>query len=163
MRAARRLVEGTDDVVSDVPPPGLGGGDARETMVRGRAVECERRHRRVHISRGVLHARAGGGAGAEGGVVVVVVVVVQGEGGRRGADRGEPRRSNWKYYYTRRACGISACGELRGGGGSGMEGGNGAALDSAEPESSTATEREREKERKRERERETIRIVDRDR
>jgi len=117
MRAARRLVEGTDDVVSDVPPPGLGGGDARETMVRGRAVECERRHRRVHISRGVLHARAGGGAGAEGGVVVVVVVVVQGEGGRRGADRGEPRRSNWKYYYTRRACGISACGELRGGGG----------------------------------------------
>lgn len=30
MRAARRLVEGTDDVVSDVPPPGtLGGGDAR--------------------------------------------------------------------------------------------------------------------------------------
>lgn len=31
MRAARRLVEGTDDVVSDVPPPGFGGGDARET------------------------------------------------------------------------------------------------------------------------------------
>lgn len=52
MRAARRLVEGTDDVVSDVPPPGFGGGDARETVVRGRAVECERRHRRVHISRG---------------------------------------------------------------------------------------------------------------
>lgn len=52
MRAARRLVEGTDDVVSDVPPPGLGGGDARETVVRGRAVECEHRHRRVHISRG---------------------------------------------------------------------------------------------------------------
>lgn len=54
MRAARRLVEGTDDVVSDVPPPGtFGGGDARETMVRGRAVECELRHRRgVHISRG---------------------------------------------------------------------------------------------------------------
>lgn len=54
MRAARRLVEGTDDVVSDVPPPGtLGGGDARETMVRGRAVECELRHPRgVHISRG---------------------------------------------------------------------------------------------------------------
>jgi len=55
---------------------------------------------------------------------------------------------------------AGSCGE---GGGSGMEGGNGAALDSAEPESSTATEREREKERKRERERETIRIVDRDR
>lgn len=54
MRAARRLVEGTDDVVSDVPPPGtLGGGDARETMVRGRAVECELRHRPgVHISGG---------------------------------------------------------------------------------------------------------------
>jgi len=62
--------------------------------------------------------------GQRGGVVVVVVVVVvQGEGGRRGADRGEPRRSNWKYYYTRRACGISACGELRGGGGGEGEGG----------------------------------------
>lgn len=46
MRGARRLVEGTDDVVSDVPPPGMfGGGDARETVVRGRAVECELRHR----------------------------------------------------------------------------------------------------------------------
>lgn len=64
MRAARRLVEGTDDVVSDVPPPGLGGGDARETVVRGRAVECERRHRRVHISRGCcMRGREGRGRG----------------------------------------------------------------------------------------------------
>lgn len=61
MRAARRLVEGTDDVVSDVPPPGFGGGDARETVVRGRAVECERRHRRVHISRGCCMPGCGGG------------------------------------------------------------------------------------------------------
>jgi len=61
MRAARRLVEGTDDVVSDVPPPGFGGGDARETVVRGRAVECEHRHRWVHISRGCCMPRCGGG------------------------------------------------------------------------------------------------------
>lgn len=61
MRAARRLVEGTDDVVSDVPPPSFGGGDARETVVRGRAVECERRHRRVHISRGCCIPGYGGG------------------------------------------------------------------------------------------------------
>lgn len=61
MRAARRLVEGTDDVVSDVPPPGFGGGDARETVVRGRAVECEHRHRRVHISRGCCMRGYGGG------------------------------------------------------------------------------------------------------
>lgn len=75
MRAARRLVEGTDDVVSDVPPPGtLGGGDARETMVRGRAVECELRHPRGCIYRG--------GAGA----------------GYRGWASG---RIGWKYYYIR--------------------------------------------------------------
>lgn len=81
MRAARRLVEGTDDVVSDVPPPGLGGGDARETVVRGCAVECERRHRRVHISRGCC---------------------TRGEEGNR-----KNLRSNWKYYYARRDFGIS--------------------------------------------------------
>lgn len=86
MRAARRLVEGTDDVVSDVPPPGFGGGDARETVVRGRAVECERRHRRVHISRGE------GGVACQG---------AEGEGDK------ENLRSNWKYYYTKRALGIS--------------------------------------------------------
>lgn len=84
MRAARRLVEGTDDVVSDVPPPGLGGGDARETVVRGRAAECKRRHRRVHISKGCCTRGCG----------------------ERGGD-GENLRSNWKYYYTRRAFGIS--------------------------------------------------------
>lgn len=78
MRAARRLVEGTDDVVSDVPPPGLGGGDARETVVRGRAVECERRHRRVHISRGCCMR------------------------GRERRGKGANLRSNWKYYYTKR-------------------------------------------------------------
>lgn len=83
MRAARRLVEGTDDVVSDVPPPGFGGGDARETVVRGRAVECEHRYRRVHISRGCC------------------MLGCQGEGDR------ENLRSNWKYYYTKRALGIS--------------------------------------------------------
>lgn len=63
MRAARRLVEGTDDVVSDVPPPGLGGGDARETVVRGRAAECKRRHRWMHISKGCCMR----GCGVRGG------------------------------------------------------------------------------------------------
>lgn len=78
MRAARRLVEGTDDVVSDVPPPGtLGGGDARETMVRGRAVECELRHPRgVHISRGCRCWIYRGWASG---------------------------RIGWKYYYIREA------------------------------------------------------------
>lgn len=74
MRAARRLVEGTDDVVSDVPPPGtLGGGDARMRD------DGERARGRVRAP-----PPRTGGCIYRGGVLLWIPNGGRGEGGRRG-------------------------------------------------------------------------------
>lgn len=83
MRAARRLVEGTDDVVSDVPPPALGVGMHARRWWEGARLSASTSiagciYRGEGGGRGVLHARV-----------------------RRERTDREHLRSNWKYYYTK--------------------------------------------------------------